>query len=147
MANKKDLEILVPDNEVVMSNGEVVVIRPFAFVQLPKVISLLNNIGSGVMELFSVRDNEENHEEEASIASQEIKNTILTKLNSILSNHFDEVAEIMAIYCNKPKEFFLDENGPTFEEACEIILTIIERHYSFFTKRLQPIMERLQKKK
>ena len=63
------------------------------------------------------------------------------KENDFIEAHFEEVVDVLAIYCRRPREFFLDEEkGPDIEEACQIICTIIARHLDFFTKTLRPIL-------
>lgn len=45
MSEKNDLDILIPDNEIKLANGETIVIKPFSFAKLPKVVALINSIG------------------------------------------------------------------------------------------------------
>ncbi len=145
----KDLDILIPDSDITLASGEVVVIKPFSFAKLPKVVTLINSIGVGVFSLLEARNglttSEVNPEE--GTAKMEIDDLIVSKVNEFIEAHFDEVVEVMAIYCRQPKEFFLnEEKGPNVEEACQILLTIIERHLGFFTKTLRPILERIKAK-
>ncbi|VBB05569.1 Hypothetical protein LUCI_0779 [Lucifera butyrica] len=145
----KDLEILIPDNPVTLASGEIVVIRPFPFAKLPRVIALINSIGVGIFSLLEARNGVTVGEVEsiAGTATLEIDDLVVNKVNEFVTSHFDEVIEIMGIYCSRPKEFFLDEEkGPNIEEACVILFTIIERHLVFFTKTLRPILAQIRSK-
>jgi hypothetical protein len=145
----KELEILIPDCDITLASGEVVVIKPFSFAKLPKVVALINSIGVGVFSLLEARNGLTASETDAATgtASLEIDDLVINKVNEFIESHFEEVVEVLAIYCRRPKEFFLDEEkGPDIEEACQILLTIVERHLSFFTKTLRPIVARIKTK-
>lgn len=137
MLKNKDLETLLPDNEITV-NGEIIVIRPFPFAKLPKVISILSRLGVGIFELFKGAQVNGN---------LVINDDLLEKMGAIAEDHFPDVGALMGIYCNKPTEYFTDEeNGLNSEDGLMLLLTIIERNYNFFTKRLAPILEQLQTK-
>jgi hypothetical protein len=137
MSNIKDLENLLPDNEITV-NGEVITIRPFPFAKLPKVIALLSRLGVGIFELFKNID---------SGGNLIISDTLFEKVGTIVEEHFADVGELMGIYCNKPIEYFTnEESGLNGEDGIFLLLAIIERNYSFFTKRLAPILNQLQDK-
>lgn len=144
----KVLETLIPEHDISLVSGEVVTITPFSFAKLPKVVALLNSIGVGVFALLEARNgitaSEVNAEDAATL---EIDDLVINKVNDFIESHFEEVVEILAVYCKRPKEFFLDEvKGPNVEEACQILLTIVERHLGFFTKTLRPILTRIRSK-
>jgi hypothetical protein len=144
----KDLDILLPEREITLASGEIVVITPFSFAKLPKVVSLLNSIGVGFFALLEARNGITATEENPDgVATVEIDDLVISKVNDFIESHFDEVIEILAIYCRRPIEFFLDEEkGPDVEEACQIILTIVDRHLGFFTKTLRPLLTRIRSK-
>lgn len=149
MSKNNDLEILLPENVIPLASSEKVEINPFPFVKLPKVVSLINSIGVGVFVLLEAKKgltvSETN--QETGTAGLDIEDVVINKVNEFITDHFDEVVEILAIYCRRPKEFFLDEEkGPNVEEACQIILSIVERHLGFFTKNLRPILARIRAK-
>ncbi|WP_371366299.1 hypothetical protein SRRS_07200 [Sporomusa rhizae] len=149
MSEKNDLDILIPDYDITLDSGEIVVIKPFSFAKLPKVVSLINSIGVGVFALLEARNGiqVEAGEQADGMATLEIDDMVVNKVNEFIESHFDEVVDVLAIYCRQPKEFFLDEEkGPNVEEACQILLTIVERHLGFFTKTLRPIMARIKEK-
>lgn len=148
MSKKDDLDILLPANTIALVSGETVEINPFAFAKLPRVISLLNSIGVGFFVLFEARKglliNQENPDGTVGL---EVDDKVVNKVNEFIEAHFDEVVEVLSIYCRREKEFFLDvDKGPNVEEACQIILTIVERHLGFFTKTLQPILMKIRSK-
>jgi hypothetical protein len=145
----KDLETLIPDCDITLASGEVVVIKPFSFAKLPKVVSLINSIGVGVLSLAEAREGIQIEPgiQADGLPTLEIDDLVINKINSFIESHFEEVVEVLAIYCRRPKEFFMDEEkGPDIEEACQILLTIVERHLSFFTKNLRPIVARIKTK-
>jgi len=145
----KDLDILIPDSNIPLVSGEKVEIKPFPFVKLPKVVALINSIGVGIFVLLEARNGLKTGDvnSDSGIAPLEIDDLVINKVNDFVESHFEEVVEIMAIYCRKPKEFLLDEDkGPNVEEACQILLTIVERHLGFFTKNLRPILARIRSK-
>lgn len=151
----KDLAILIPDSDITLASGETVVIKPFPFAKLPKVVALINSIGVGFFSLFDAGNtvkiiDKENILEETSAdgtVKLEIDDMAIKRVNEFIENHFEEVVEVLAIYCRQPKEFFLDENkGPNVEEFCQILLTIWERHLGFFTKTLRPMLSRIKEK-
>lgn len=149
MAEKNDLDVLIPDSEITLASGEKVVIKPFHFAKLPAVTKLINSIGVGIFMLLEARSSiqVEPGIQVDGTATLEIDDFAITKVNDFIESHFDEVVEVLAIYCRRPKEFFLDEEkGPDIEEACQIIFTIIERHLSFFTKTLRPILASIRSK-
>lgn len=142
MSKKDDLNILLPDHELTI-NGEEIVIRPFSFAKLPKVIALLSRIGVSIFELIKP-ENGLSIDDTGLV----INDRLLEKLTGIVEEHFADVAELMSIYCNKPKEYFFDEeNGPNGEDGFVLLLTIIERNYNFFTKRLRPILAQISLKR
>ncbi|TWH48554.1 hypothetical protein [Sporomusa sp. KB1] len=145
----KELETLIPDCDITLASGETIVIKPFSFAKLPKVVSLINSIGVGVFVLLEARNGMQvaAGEQADGTSTLEIDDLVVNKVNEFVESHFDEVVEVMAIYCRQPKEFFLDEKrGPNIEEACQIILTIVERHLGFFMKTLRPIPARIRAK-
>jgi hypothetical protein len=149
VSESKDLDILIPGNEIKLGSGESVIIQPFPFAKLPEVIALINSIGVGVFTFLEagsgLKTGEENKEE--GTATLEIDDLVIHKINNFIESHFDEVVEVLAIYCRRPKGFFLDEEiGPNIEEACQILLTIVERHLGFFMKTLRPIISRIRSK-
>ena len=138
---KNELDILLPESEIVI-NGETIVIRPFPFAKLPKVISLLSSIGVGLYELLKP-------ESGLTFSGDNIiiNDTLLEKISVVIQDHFPEVCELMGIYTNKPKDFFLgEENGVNGEDGVIILLSIMERNYGFFTKRLSPTLTQLKTK-
>lgn len=149
MSEKNDLETLIPDSEIRLASGETIVIKPFSFAKLPKVVSLINSIGVGVFSLLEARNGIqiEVGEQADGTATLEIDDLVVNKVNDFIEAHFEEVVDVLAIYCRRPKEFFLDEDkGPDIEEASQIILTIIARHLDFFTKTLRPIVAGIRSK-
>nr|WP_092074946.1 hypothetical protein [Dendrosporobacter quercicolus]NSL49572.1 hypothetical protein [Dendrosporobacter quercicolus DSM 1736]SDN23239.1 hypothetical protein SAMN04488502_11528 [Dendrosporobacter quercicolus] len=147
--SKSDLEVLIPENEIKLASGETVVISPFSFAKLPKVVSLINSIGVGLFLLWEAKAGlkvtHENAEE--GTADIEFDDLVINKVNEFMESHFDAVVEIMAIYCRRSSDFFLDEErGPNVEEAIQILFTIIARHLGFFTKTLQPIVASIKSK-
>lgn len=149
MSEKNDLEILIPDSEIKLASGETIVIKPFSFAKLPKVVALINSIGVGVFTLLEAQNGIQVGvgEQADGTATLEIDDLVVNKVNDFIEAHFEEVVDILAIYCRRPREFFLDEEkGPDIEEACQIICTIIARHLDFFTKTLQPIVAGIRSK-
>lgn len=147
--SKNDLDILIPETNIKLLSGETVVIQPFSFAKLPRVVALLNSVGVGFFGLFDAAKsiNVTSVDQQTGTAGLEIDDLVINKVNEFIESHFNEVVEILAIYCRRPKEFFTDENkGPNIEEACQIILTIVERHLGFFTKTLRPILESIRSK-
>lgn len=147
--SKNDLDILIPESTVNLVSGESVIIQPFSFAKLPRVVALLNSVGVGFFGLLEARNGVVVTEvdQQSGTAGLEIDDLVINKVNDFIESHFEEVVEIMAIYCRRPKEFFLDEDkGPNVEEACQILLTIVDRHFSFFTKTLRPILESIRSK-
>lgn len=137
MSKNKELETLLPEGEITI-NGEKIVIRPFSFAKLPKVIDILSRLGVSVFQLFQQAEVDGN---------LVINDALLEKISVIAEDNFPDVAALMGIYCNKPVEYFTDEeSGLNGEDGLVLLLTIIERNYSFFTKRLAPILEQLKKK-
>ena len=149
MSEKNDLEILIPDSEIKLASGETIVIKPFSFAKLPKVVALINSIGVGVFTLLEAQNGIQvgAGEQADGTATLEIDDLVVNKVNDFIEAHFEEVVEVLTIYCRRPKEFFLDEDkGPDIEEASQIILTIIARHLDFFTKTLRPIVAGIRSK-
>ncbi len=148
MSKNNDLDTLLPESTISLDSGESVEIRPFSFAKLPRVISLLNSIGVGFFVLLEARKGIAVSQENADgTAALEVDDMVVNKVSEFIEEHFDEVVEVLSIYCRRPKEFFLDEEkGPNVEEACQIILTIVERHLGFFTKTLRPILARIRAK-
>lgn len=156
MSEKNDLDILIPDNEIKLASGETIVIKPFSFAKLPKVVALINSIGVGIFTLMEAGKGVTvtNDDKAVSVEADnegaeilEIDDLVISKANDFITAHFEEIVEILTIYCRRPKEFFLDENnGPDVEEVCQIILLIVGRHLSFFTKTLAPLMANISNK-
>lgn len=138
MQKNKELETLLPEGEITV-NGEIITIRPFSFAKLPKVIDILSRLGVSIFQLFQQAEVNGN---------LVINDALLEKISVIAETNFPDVAALMAIYCNKPIEYFTDEeNGLNGEDGLVLLLTIIERNFNFFTKRLAPILEQLKNKK
>lgn len=138
---KNDLDVLLPEHELTV-NGEKIIIRPFSFAKMPQVISLLSKIGVGIFDLFNPVNGLK--ETESGISFNDV---FLAKLSEVVEAHFSDVAELMGIYCNKPKEYFLEEeSGLSGEDGLVVLLTIVERNYGFFIKRLRPILAQIREK-
>lgn len=150
MAEKSELDILIPDSEITLASGEKIVIRPFSFAKLPKVVSLINSIGVGIFTLMEASKDVTlgDVNQEAGTVPLEVDDLAINKVNEFIESYFEEIVEVLTIYCRRPKEFFLDEDqGPDIEEVCQIILLIVERHLNFFMKTLRPILAQVDKAK
>lgn len=137
-----ELDVLLPESDIVV-NGEKIIIRPFPFSQLPKVIDLLSKMGGGIYSLLS--DGGLNFTNTGNVV---INQNLLERIGPVLDEHFCDVLELMAIYTGKEASFYIDEaNGFTGEDGILIIAEIIERNYRFFTKRLSPILGKIEAKR
>ena len=127
----KDLKTLIPDESIQISTGEEITIRPFPFAKLPKVVAALNRVGTAFFAVLT----------SAKIEGDNLvfdDSTLFTAASSLIENHFEDVTELMACFCNKPAEWFRDEeSGPNFEEGVLILIEIIRHNKDFFTKRLR----------
>lgn len=142
MTKTNDLDILLPEGDIEI-NGEKIVIRPFSFAKLPRVISLLSNLGVGMLMLLKSENGLATNEQDIII-----NDIWLEKFSEIVTEHFSDVVELISIYCNKPQEFFTDEKkGVNVEDALVLILTIIDRNYNFFIRRLCPVLTQISSKK
>lgn len=143
----KELDVLLPNENITLASGETVTVRPFSFAKLPKVISLINSIGVGIFVLLEAKNGIQiaPTEQGDGTAELEIDDLVINKVNDFVAEHFEEIVDLMGIYCGRPRDFFFnEEKGPNIEEACMIILTIIERHFGFFTKTLLPVLARMK---
>ena len=138
---KNELDILLPESDITLGT-ETIVIKPFAFAKLPKIISILGSIGISVYELLKDENGIKFVDD-----NLVINDTLLVKLSEVVQNSFPEICELMSIYTNKPKEYFLNEDqGLNGEDGIILLISIIERNYSFFIKRLSPSLTQLRAK-
>ncbi|WP_371374378.1 hypothetical protein [Sporomusa aerivorans] len=136
-----ELDILLPESKVII-NGERITIKPFAFAELPSIVKLLSKMGAGFYELISADGLQFNDSGNLILNQKFIEN-----IGTIFENHFPEIAELMAIYTGKEPAFYLNkDNGVDGEDGLMLLLMIIESNYSFFTKRLAPILEEIKAK-
>ena len=135
------LEVLLPESDVTI-NGEKIIIKPFPFYQLPKVIELLSKMGAGIYSLLTNKGL--NFTNNGNVV---INQNFLERVGPVLDEHFSEIVELMAIYTGKDASFYMnEENGFSGEDGILIIAEIIERNYRFFTKRLSPILAKIEAK-
>jgi hypothetical protein len=133
-----ELDILLPEQDTVI-NGERIEVRPFHFSKLPKVIGLLSQMGAAIYQMLS-HDGLEFKESGSPVMNE----AFLLGIEPILTEHFPAVVSLISCYTNKDESFYMDEgNGFDYENGLLLISKIIERNYSFFTKRLAPTMEKI----
>lgn len=136
-----ELDILLPESDITI-NGEKIVIKPFLFAELPKVIKLLAKMGAGIYELFGA-DGLKFSENGNVIINQ----AFLENIGTVIEDHFPEVVDLIAIYTGKTPAFYLDEEkGFNAEDGLLLLAGIIERNYGFFMKRLAPALTAIKAK-
>lgn len=146
-ANKKtaskdnELDILLPESHIVI-NGEKIEIKPFLFPELPAIIKIFAKLGSSVFGMLQ-SDGLQFGENDNLLITPEL----LENVAEMVENNFPEIVEIISIYTRKPVEFYLDEKtGFNGEDGIILIAKIIERNYSFFTKRLASAIAEIKAK-
>jgi hypothetical protein len=136
-----ELAILLPESDITI-NGEKITIKPFMFAELPSIVKILTKIGAGVYRLFS-KDGLHFSDSGNLVVNQ----AFLENIGPIFEDYFPEVAELMAIYTGKEPSFYLDkENGVTGEDGLVVLISIINKNYDFFMKRLAPILAEIEAK-
>ncbi len=126
---KADLDIILPENEVVFGNNKIT-IRPFPFYQLPKVTKLIAVLGVGVV---AAAKNFASDEEGVAISAEGLE-----AVAELMGNNFNDLVELISCFTDKTAEWLLDpKNELDHESALLLIAKIVERNKRFFTKTLK----------
>ena len=107
-----DLEVLFPDGKVVVANGESIIIKPFTFGQIPKVVGTVKKL-AGV-----------------------VQGDQIDVLDAIEKGGEDLLA-LAAFVVGKPREWF---DGVPTDEGVELLKAIFEVNLDFFAKRVRPLL-------
>ena len=130
---KSDIEILVPENEVVFGNNKIT-IKPFPFYQFPKVTKLIASLGVDFINAVqTIKSNDETGEIVFSKESFEA-------FAVVFENGFTDLVELVSCFTDKTAEWLLDpKNELDHENALLLIAKIVERNKRFFTKTLKSV--------
>ena len=107
-----ELEVLFPDGKVVVANGESIIIKPFTFGQIPKVVGTVKKLAGVVQgDQFDVLE--------------------------AIEKGGDDLIALVAFVTGKPREWF--DTVPT-DEGVELLKAIFEVNLDFFAKRVRPLL-------
>lgn len=135
MKNDNELKTLLPANPIQVGN-KVLTVQPFPFVRLPQVMGIIKNVGTDVFSLLAVAGGSKQAEDGSTESN--VDASALTIAADVIANHFDDVANLMAIYCRVEPET-LKADDFTIEDAILVLATILTQHKSFFIQRLAPL--------
>lgn len=132
------LDLLLPEEDIIL-NGERIEVRPPHFLDLPKVMKCLFNMGTGIATVLS-NENIKFKENGSPVFNQEFFDSV----GVIVEEHFIDVVQLIALYTNKPIEFYANrESGLDMENGIILLGRVVERNFDFFTKHLKPMVMKL----
>lgn len=114
-----DMNTLFPNHEFKV-NDEVIVIKPFTFGQLPKVLKLSSSFYGAVQPIF------EQNEDMVSAVSQ------------VIAIGGDDLIELLGMSINKPREWF---DSIQSDIGIQLLAEFLEVNLSFFAQRILPQLE------
>lgn len=118
-----DLATIFPATEVTLSTGEVLVIKPFKFGQLPKVMHLSRGIFGHIQALFS--------------SGADLSDAAL--ISEVLAHGGEQFIQLIALAVNKDREWF-DELEAV--DGVQLATTFLEVNVSFFAQKLLPELKK-----
>lgn len=141
--NSLDILTQSENGNLVPINGENLEIKAFKLASLPKILASLRLIMTDIFLLL---------EPDNGIVFEKGKNFSINDdgwnlINDVISRNIESIVVIMSVYTGRSPEWFLDEKtGIDIEDALVLLLTILEKHYDFFMKRLAPMIQRVRAK-
>ena len=134
MSNDADLKVLLPDEEIIIG-GETMIIKPFPFGKLPKVIKH----AGAIIGVFSALPN--TVFDDAGALNLEDPATMIILIEHIADGG-DVLIEIACLGTGKPREW-VEALDPY--DGVYLLLKIWEVNKDFFTQRLAPLMQKYKK--
>lgn len=123
-----ELNRLLPGQEIKVGE-ELIHLRPFTFGQLPKVITLVGNMGEDIIAVLQT----------LSLENSELvlNEKVFTTICNLCEKHWDSVTELIVLGTGKPATWVNEVAGA---EGVELLFGTITGNWSFFRERLNPII-------
>lgn len=147
METKETLNVLLPATEI--KCGELTLkVQPFPFAKLPEVLTIMKSIGQSLYEILEKEKEKQLVNLQGKVVgarSGGFSEATAARIADIITQHFDEVIALMAIYCRVEKSVFLDEKANfSVEDGILVMLTILAVHKHFFIQRMMPMLRKVK---
>ena len=115
LTQDQEFKVLSPENEVTLSTGETISIKPFTFGQLPKAIGLAGGLNSLIQNAFSDKESPD--------------------LVSLVRDGGEELIALVAFGIKKPREWFDDL---ATDDGVLLTTQFLEVNMDFFVQKVMP---------
>lgn len=119
----QELDTIFPGQDVQLSNGDVLVIKPLVFGQFPKAAKLAQGIAKPLMQAY---------EQKSADTTQAIM--------QVLAEGGEDLLSLVALGVNKPRSFF---DTLQFDDGVRLTRAFLEVNLDFFTQRVLPELNKL----
>lgn len=137
MDTTMDLKVLLPDQEITVNGNEVLIIKPFTFGRLPKVIkqagAIINMFSSLPVSVF---------DEEGEIRLDDP--AVLIILTTHMADSGENLVDILCLGTGKSREWVEDLSAG---DGILLLMKVWEINKDFFTRQLLPKMQKFPKAK
>lgn len=134
-----DLNILFPEKEIEIA-GETLVLRPFCFGDIPKIIKAIGNFLNVLIDnakaLETLKFEEKDGENHLKLTPE-----ILTFFTDLIGDGGEDLLFIIALGAKKPLSYI---NSLPPDEGLKLTIEVFEVNYDFFTKRLKTVWPGLE---
>ena len=119
-----DIKTIFPAQEITLSSGEVLSIKPLTFGQLPKAVELTNKLGSTLANLDpNTFDDKQN---------------LAQAMFQLLSLSAEDFITLLSYVLKKPRSWF--DELPT-QDGVAVSVAFLEVNIGFFTQHVQPVLK------
>ena len=131
--HEADLDVVLPQPEIVMVNGKPLTITHMPFIKWRKAFRYISEIAAMLGYDLNAKETDVGTltEEAAKLDTPSVKQRIMTAL---MRDDSDVIYEFLAFAINKPVEYFNDVG----DEAVDIALKVVKVNLNFFCQRLLP---------
>lgn len=118
----EEIQTLFPGKEVILSNGEVINMKPFTFGQLPKALKIGQKLGVMLADMYK----QGKFEDQSNVSSN---------LMVIIGEGGEDLLELIGLGIQKPRAWFDTLQG---DDGITLTIAFLEVNIDFFTKKMMP---------
>lgn len=118
----EEIQTLFPGKEVILSDGEVINMKPFTFGQLPKAMKIGQKLGMLLADLYKQGKFED-------------QSNVSANLMVIIGEGGEDLIELMGLGIGKPRAWFDNLQG---DDGITLTIAFLEVNIDFFTKKMMP---------
>lgn len=118
----EEIQTLFPGKEVILSDGEIINMKPFTFGQLPKAMKIGQKLGMLLADLYKQGKFED-------------QSNVSANLMVIIGEGGEDLIELMGLGIGKPRAWFDNLQG---DDGITLTIAFLEVNIDFFTKKMMP---------